>query len=203
MPKPSTVHFVVPDGVDDLSRPSGGNAYDLALERYLPDAGWRVHRYPVVGAWPNPDQEARRALARHLASLPDGSTTLLDGLVACGVPEILEAEAERLRQVVLVHLPLALEGGLSPGVAAARDGGERRALRCASSVIATSQPAASHLVTHHNLPPDTVHAAVPGVSLPPMTEPGGEPGRLSLSITSITPTPNALVVPLRPQGIHA
>ncbi len=47
-----------------------------------------------------------------LAALPDRVGVLLDGLVACGVPEVVVPQARRLSLVVLVHLPLADETGL-------------------------------------------------------------------------------------------
>ena len=36
----TAVHFVVPDGIEDPSRPSGGNAYDCHLSRGLDSLGW-------------------------------------------------------------------------------------------------------------------------------------------------------------------
>ena len=116
------VHFVLPGDVDDPAVPSGGNTYDRRVCRDLPAAGWQVRPYAAPGSWPQPDATARTGLARHLAALPDGAVVLLDGLVACGVPEVLVPEAERLRLAVLVHLPLADETGLDPG----RGGGAGR-----------------------------------------------------------------------------
>ena len=50
-----TVHFVVPDGIDDPARPSGGNTYDRNLSRGLSSAGWSVDEHPVSGFWSRPD----------------------------------------------------------------------------------------------------------------------------------------------------
>lgn len=84
-----SVHFVMPGGVDDASAPSGGNAYDRRLCLDLPGFGWQVHKHAVAGGWPRPSASARTELARTLSEFPDDSVVLLDGLVACGVPEII------------------------------------------------------------------------------------------------------------------
>ena len=41
------VHFIVPEGIDDPARPSGGNAYDRRVCRGLAAAGWAVHVHEV------------------------------------------------------------------------------------------------------------------------------------------------------------
>ncbi len=135
-----SVHFVMPGGVDDRSAPSGGNAYDRRVCLDLPGFGWQAHRHPVAGDWPRPDAAARDELARTLRELPDGAVVLLDGLVACGVPEVIVPEAEegRLHMVVLVHLPLGDETGLDAAVAAELDAREREVLRAVPAVVATS-----------------------------------------------------------------
>ena len=129
-----SVHFVMPGGVDDPAAPSGGNAYDRRLCLDLPGFGWQVRRHAVAGEWPRPGAAARTELARTLAELPDGTVVLLDGLVACGVPEIIVPEAERLSLAVLVHLPLGDERGLPPAVAAELDARERTTAETARPV---------------------------------------------------------------------
>lgn len=162
-----SVHFVMPGGVDDPAKPSGGNAYDRRISLDLPGFGWQVHKHAVAGDWPRPGADAREELARTLRELPDGTVVLLDGLVACGVPEIIVPEAERLRLAVLVHLPLGDETGLDPVVAAELDALERTTLRAVPSVIATSDWAVRRLVSHHGLAPDRVHMAAPGADIAP------------------------------------
>ena len=89
-------------------------------------------------------------LARRWRQVPGGGAVLLDGLVACAAPEVLEAEAPRLRLVVLVHLPAADETGLASAGAA---GAERRALHAAAAVVATSEATARRLIEQHDLDP--------------------------------------------------
>ncbi|MFI1292219.1 glycosyltransferase family 4 protein [Streptomyces sp. NPDC020792] len=181
-----TVHFVLPGGVDDPASPSGGNAYDRRVSLDLPGFGWQVRAHPVDGTWPRPDARARDELVGLLRELPDGAVVLLDGLVACGVPETIVPEAERLRLAVLVHLPLGDETGLDPAVAAELDARERQVLRAVSAVVATSDWAVRRLVAHHGLAPDRVHAATPGADIAPLA-PGTDGVSRLLCVASVTP----------------
>ncbi|MGW9132412.1 glycosyltransferase family 4 protein [Streptomyces sp. NPDC055681] len=185
-----SVIVVMPGGVDDPSAPSGGNTYDRRVCRDLPRIGWQVHEYAVAGTWPQPRATARAELARILAESADGAVVVLDGLVACAVPEIIVPEAERLRLVVLVHLPLGDETGLTPGLAAALNAGERRTLQAAAAVVATSDWAAVRLVTHHGLDPVRVHVAAPGADTEPLatgTATGTDRAPSLLCVASVTP----------------
>ncbi|MGW6911225.1 glycosyltransferase family 4 protein [Streptomyces sp. NPDC054940] len=182
----SSVHFVMPGGVDDQAAPSGGNAYDRRVSLDLPGFGWQVHKHAVDGSWPRPGAVARAELARTLREFPDGTVVLLDGLVACGVPEIIVPEAERLRLAVLVHLPLGDETGLEPAVAAELDARERTVLRAVPAVIATSDWAVRRLVSHHGLAPDRVHAAAPGADIAPLASGTDGVSRL-LCVAAVTP----------------
>lgn len=181
-----TVHFVMPGGVDDPAAPSGGNAYDRRVCLDLPGFGWQVVRHAAPGAWPDPDADARESLARTLAGMPDDTVVLLDGLVACGVPEIVVPEAERLRIAVLVHLPLGDETGLDPAVAADLDARERAVLRAVPATIATSDWAVRRLVAHHGLAPDRVHLAAPGADIAPLA-PGTDGVSHLLCVAAVTP----------------
>ncbi|GHD37915.1 MULTISPECIES: glycosyltransferase family 4 protein [Streptomyces] len=181
-----SVHFVMPGGVDDASAPSGGNAYDRRLCLDLPGFGWQVHKHAVAGSWPRPSASARTELARTLSEFPDDSVVLLDGLVACGVPEIIVPEAERLRLAVLVHLPLGDETGLAPAVAAELDAKERATLRAVSAVVATSDWAVRRLVAHHGLAPERVHVAAPGADIAPLASGTDGVSRL-LCVAAVTP----------------
>ncbi|SEQ15899.1 Glycosyl transferases group 1 [Streptomyces sp. yr375] len=181
-----SVHFVMPGGVDDPANPSGGNAYDRRLCLDLPGFGWQVHKHLVSGSWPRPEAAARADLARTLREFPDGTVVLLDGLVACGVPEIIAPEAERLRLVVLVHLPLGDERGIAPEVAAELDAKERAVLRAVPAVVATSDWAVRRLVSHHGLAPERVHVAAPGADIAPLASGTDGVSRL-LCVAAVTP----------------
>ncbi|MFF1305711.1 glycosyltransferase family 4 protein [Streptomyces sp. NPDC058307] len=181
-----SVHFVMPGGVDDPTAPSGGNAYDRRVCLDLPGFGWQVERHAVAGGWPRPGAAARTELARTLRDLPDGTVVLIDGLVACGVPEIVVPEAERLQLAVLVHLPLGDETGLEPGLALELDAKEREVLRAVPAVIATSDWAVRRLVSHHGLAPDRVHVATPGADIAPLASGTDGVSRL-LCVAAVTP----------------
>jgi glycosyltransferase involved in cell wall biosynthesis len=175
---PEAATFVLPADVDDVTFASGGNAYDRRMCEVL-----GPREVAVPGRWPTPDQEARAHLDRALGELPDGSVALLDGLVACGVPESVVPHARRLRLAILLHLPLADETGLPPERAAELDRLERETLHAAAAVIATSEWAARRAMDHHDLDPARVHVAPPGTAPAPLAEPVD--GRL-LCLASVT-----------------
>jgi glycosyltransferase involved in cell wall biosynthesis len=170
------MHFVLPGDVDDVTVPSGGNVYDRRVCQGL----GLVHEIAVPGIWPRPNAGARAELARSLAALPDGAVVLLDGLVACGVPEVVVPQANRLRLVVLVHLPLAVEAG------AEMDARERETLRAATAVVATSAWAARWLIDHHGLDASRVHVVTPGTDPAPLA-PGTDGVSQLLCVASVTP----------------
>ena len=126
-----TVHVLLPDGVDDPERPSGGNVYDRRVCQGLTAAGWRVLEHPVAGRWPCPDATDRAVLGDVLDALPDGAVVLADGLVACAAPVELRRGAGRLRMVVLLHMPF---GERSAG----RRADESAVLAAAAAVVTTS-----------------------------------------------------------------
>jgi glycosyltransferase involved in cell wall biosynthesis len=144
------VHVVVPGGIDDPRRPSGGNVYDRRACRGLSALGWSVHERPVPGRWPRPDAPARAAVAAALARMPSRTLVLVDGLVASVVPEVLEPEAGRLRLVVLLHMPQD-------------EPREVAALSAASAIVATSQWTRRWLSDNYSLPSTPVYVVTPGV----------------------------------------
>jgi glycosyltransferase involved in cell wall biosynthesis len=181
----SPVHVVLPGDIDDATVPSGGNTYDRRVCDGLAATGRPVHEVAIPGDWPRPGTAARAELARTLEALPDDSVVLLDGLVACGVPEVIVPQARRLRLAVLVHLPLADETGLAPELAAALDARERESLQAASAVVATSPWAARRLIDHHGLVASRVHVVTPGTDPAPLA-PGTDGASRLLCVASVT-----------------
>jgi glycosyltransferase involved in cell wall biosynthesis len=169
----SALHVVLPGDIDDPATPSGGNRYDREVCRALAAAGWSVHEHAVAGTWPRPAATHRRDLGTVLSSVPDGSAVLVDGLIASAVPEVLAPHADRLRVVVLVHLPLD-------------DDTERAALARATAVVTTSGWTRDRLLDRYGLPAGRVHVAVPGVTPAPLTVASAAGTRL-LCVAAVTP----------------
>jgi glycosyltransferase involved in cell wall biosynthesis len=180
------VHVVMPGDVDDPHSVSGGNTYDRRVCGELTASGRPVHEVALPGAWPRPGSAERSELARALERLPDGAVVLIDGLVACGVPDVVVPHARRLRLAVLVHLPLAAETGLAPADAADLDRLEGETLRAAGAIIVTSEWAAQDVTTRHELEEARVHAVLPGTDPAPLAHGTDGVSRL-LCVAAVTP----------------
>jgi glycosyltransferase involved in cell wall biosynthesis len=177
----SVVHFIVPAGIDDQTRPSGGNAYDRRIARGLAAAGWTVHLHEVPGSWPWPDAQSLGFLAAAVGEISDHALVLLDGLVASSAPEVVSFEAGRLRLVVLVHMSLG-QGTREQGVRA-REG---KVLAAATSIVTTSAWSRRALLELYSLPSDRIHVAQPGVD-PAELAPGTETAGALLTVAAVIP----------------
>ena len=187
----TTVHVVVPDGIDDPTRPSGGNTYGARVCCGLVGLGWTVRRHEAPGPWPDPDPPSRQALAAELGSLPDRSLVIVDGLVASAVPDVLVPQARRLRLIVLLHLPRGHDEAGGPDGAPERRDRTRRdeqaALRSVAAVIVPSRWAREWLVDAYDLDPHRITVVSPGVDGAPVTAAGSTGGRL-ICVGPLTPT---------------
>ncbi len=97
-------------------------------------------------------------LAGLLADLPGGAVVVVDGLIASRAAEALVPACERLRIVVLLHMPLA---EAIPEESARR--AERAVLTAAAGVVTTSEWARRWVIDHHRLARGRVRVAAPGV----------------------------------------
>jgi glycosyltransferase involved in cell wall biosynthesis len=158
------LHVIVPEGVDDPARPSGGNTYDRRVCEGLSALGWAVRQHAVPDA---------AALARTVERIPDGAVVLVDGLIASPAPAALVPHADRLRQVVLMHMPLG-------------DRREREVLGGAAAVVTTSAWARWRLGELYALPAERVHVAEPGVDAAGLA-PGTAAGDALLCVAAVTP----------------
>jgi glycosyltransferase involved in cell wall biosynthesis len=157
----TALHVVVPDGIDDPSRPSGGNTYDRRLCRGLSDLGWSVHEHAIPGCWPQPGAASFAALAGLLERIPDDALVLLDGLIASTADEVLVPQARRLRIVLLMHMLL----GHDPPADGAEDVRmrEHAVLAAAAGVVVTSAWTRERLLELYQLPAHRLDVAPPAV----------------------------------------
>jgi glycosyltransferase involved in cell wall biosynthesis len=169
----TTVHIVVPDGIDDPSRPSGGNVYDRRVCGGLAASGWTVHEHRTAN-------HPAAAVADVLAGVLDGGLVLVDGLVASAASEVIVPRARRLRLVVLLHMPL----GVGSEPARPR---ERAVLSAVASVVTTSRWARQWLLDSYALPPSRVRVVEPGAEIAALA-PGSPSGGELLCVGAVTPT---------------
>lgn len=146
------MRLIVPDGIDDPRRVSGGNVYDRHVRDGLAPHGWRVETVEVADA---------AAAASALRSTPDDARVLVDGLVARWAPDGVEEAARRARLVVLAHM---LTAAFPDATDAAVDA-ERRALAAARGVVVTSRWTADELVRRGLADARRVVVAAPGVDM--------------------------------------
>ena len=190
----TTVHVVVPDGIDDPARPSGGNRYDRRLCDGLTVSGWDVRELVVPGPWPRPDLAALSGLARAVGAVPDGGLVLLDGLIASGGGAVLVPASHRLRLVVLVHMPF---GDVAVPAAA-----ECAVLSRASAVVTTSAWSRARLIDRYRLPAGRVHVARPGADRGDVA-PGTRGGGRLLCVGAVVPHKGQDVLLAALEGIRS
>jgi glycosyltransferase involved in cell wall biosynthesis len=177
------VHVVLPDGVADPDRPSGGNVYDRRVCRELGALGWSVHEHAVPGFWDRPDAASFAALEKIVQEIPDGAAVLLDGLVASTAPQVLVPQARRLRLVVLVHMPLGhrLTGDDDPAVRTR----ERAVLGAAAAVLTTSDWTRRRLMELYAPPAERLFVAEPGADAAALAT-GTPDGGALLCVAAVT-----------------
>lgn len=164
------LHAVLPTGIDEPTRPSGGNVYDRRVLDGLRRLGWQIEEHHVAGAWPTPDVGALAGLAHVLGGLPDGALVLVDGLVASAAAVVLPGASARLRTVVLVHMPLG------------PDAGEEAVLSGASAVVTTSSATRDRLRAWYAL--RRIHVCEPGADVTP-TAGGSGTGASLLCVAAV------------------
>jgi glycosyltransferase involved in cell wall biosynthesis len=179
----AAVVFVVPGPLDTLT---GGSIYDRRIVEGLRARGWRVDVRELSGHFPQPSSDALADAAAVFASLPDGTTTIVDGLAFGALPDIAERESARLRLVAVVHLPLALEAGLDAEIARQLETREKRALGAADAVIVTGRSTADVLRTY-GVSADRIRLVEPGTDRARLARGSGGPRVRVLSVATISP----------------
>ena len=171
--------MLVPEGIHDPLRPSGGNTYDRRLcGRWRPPGG-----RSASSSWPGPGPTrgggAGRRWSGRSGPCPTVRSSLVDGLVASALGTVVVPACRRLRVVVLMHMPLGLDaaGGLHPA--------EGALLRAAAAVVTPSAWARSWLLATYGLDPARVHVARPGVDAAPPAD-GTRGGSALLCVGAVT-----------------
>lgn len=175
------LHFLLPG--DPASR-TGGYRYAARMLPELRALGWTVHSQRLDDSFPQPTTAALTRAGEVLAGLPDDALVLIDGLAGGAMPEPLAAQADRLRLVMLVHHPLALETGLDETRRRALRDSERAALACVRRVIVTS-PHTARGLHDYAVPPQRIGVVRPGTDPAPLAVGSGEP--LLLCVATLTP----------------
>jgi glycosyltransferase involved in cell wall biosynthesis len=184
----TTLGFVTWDSDD----PTGGNVYNRALVTELHGLGIDVRPQQLAGPWPDGDASTHAALSRALWAAP---ACLVDGIVACGSPDVVAAAVESGHAVtIMVHLPIGDELGLDPARRERYAVLEARAIRAASGVLCSSLWSAAELTRRYGR--RDVGVAVPGVTPAPVapgsSEAGGQPR--FLTVAALTPTKDQLTL---------
>jgi glycosyltransferase involved in cell wall biosynthesis len=150
-----------------LNQHTGGYIYDRRIAEGLRGLGWDVQVIELDGGFPHPSVEALDQAAGALAGIASNSAVLIDSLAYGAMPDVVAAEASRLRLAALVHLPLSAAARLEGGAEAAVDAMERRALQCARVVVVTGT-AALPLLSRYRLPAERVMVVEPGTDRAPI-----------------------------------
>lgn len=173
----ATVYFLVPEGIDDDERVSGGNVYDRRLAEVMRARGLDVRLVRVADG-------RVQDVSHAMSALPRDALVLIDGLIAVAASEVLAAHANRLRIVVLAHLVASAVPGMhDDGRTAER---EHEALDAARRVITTSEWTRSELVVRVLAEPDRIVVARPGTDAVPAA-PGSEQGGHLLCVGAVAP----------------
>lgn len=110
----------------------------------------------------------------------------MDGLAFGALPDLAQAQGQRLRLLPLVHHPLALESGLTPARAETLRRCETRALAQARLVLVTSKSTAA-LLMGYEIPAERVRVVEPGTDPAPAAKGSGSGPIRLLCVAALSP----------------
>jgi len=170
---PRRVALLLPS---DCEPYTGGYIWESRVVRELRELGWTIEERDLPPGFPHPDASALAGSAQVLAGYPDGALILSESYATSTMPEVLAAEAHRLRLVTIVHHPLADETGLAPDERARLIARERESLRHLVQVIVPSRMTGGTLERDYAVPASRLSLAWPGTdpSLPARGSSGRE-----------------------------
>ncbi len=148
----------------DPETETGGYVYDRRIVDGLGSLGWHVDVHSLDVSFPLPTVPALDHAQSVLAGIPDGQIVVIDSLALGGLSNLLDAEAERLRLVALIHHPVALETGLDTETARVLRESERASLELVRRVMVTSHWT-SRKLSEFGVAAERIRVVTPGVDL--------------------------------------
>jgi glycosyltransferase involved in cell wall biosynthesis len=175
----------------DSAVPTGGNAYNQNLIAELRTLGVDVRLHTLPGPWPEGDASSHAQLAR---ALWEARTSLVDGIVGCGAPDVIAASVEAGHVIIIVlHLPISDELGLEPSRRERYAALEARALRAASGALCSSRWSAARITRRFGR--RDLGVATPGVRPAAAAQGSQYTGSPRfLTVAALTPTKDQLTL---------
>jgi glycosyltransferase involved in cell wall biosynthesis len=171
------IGFVVPGRLDQVT---GGYLFDRRIVEGLRARG-RVVRVIELST------RDSNANASVLASLADGTKTVVDGLALANLAEMVAAQTHRLRVIAFVHGPLAQETSLSPAAAKDAAACEAKLLSRVCGVLCPSRQTAA-AVEGYGIPFERIAVVPPGTAKPARPpRPWRSPVRKLLCVANLVP----------------
>lgn len=175
--------FVLPGDPASLT---GGYIFDRRIVAGLAAHGWEASVHCLDESFPQPTGDARDQARAVFASIADGRIVVVDGLALGGLPDVVAAEASRLRLVALIHHPLAEETGLEPARADALRNAERSALAHMRRVIVTSR-CTSQALEGYDVPAGRIDVVEPGTDTAELARGSGGTALNLLCVAALIP----------------
>ncbi len=168
----------------DLTTRTGGYIYDRRIAGALRSLGWSIEIRELDASFPRPTPAALAHAMRVLGDIPPGTRVIVDSLALGAMPDVIVAQAARLRLAALMHLPLAADVSAGPENAAHVETDEGRALAAVRAVVVTGT-ATRTLLSRYQLPAHRIIVVEPGTDRVPLARgPGGGPVQV-LSVAAV------------------
>ena len=177
------LYFLLPG---DPAARTGGYAYARRMVDGLRTLGWEVAQRTLDAGFPDPSPAAIEHARDLLAGIPDDERVLIDGLALGAMPELVQAERDRLRLIALIHHPLAEETGLPPQRSAELRRSERAGLGAVTSIVVTSRYT-QRLLGDYGVGPGRITVIEPGTDDAPLARGSGGGALEILCVATLTP----------------
>jgi glycosyltransferase involved in cell wall biosynthesis len=171
----------------DYAPTTGGYIYNKRLVCELKKLGWDIACLDLPTGFPMLSRDASSRTAECFAALPEGALVLSDQLCLSVLPDLVRSLKHRMKLVIIVHHPLALEGydlEAAPGDLMHLEAGS---LRNAALVIVTSETTSRTLITEYGIDAGKIVVASPGTDQQlPAVGSGGQAVEV-LSVGAVVP----------------